>query len=128
MKRRILLIEDEDSLLVSLTDLLTAEGYQMETAQDGETGYQRAVNEPFDLIILDIKLPRKNGFDICRDLRKNGIDALILMLTARGQVVDRVLGLKLGADDYLVKPFEKMRLVVGVEALIRRVPRAPVVV
>ena len=64
MKRRILLIEDENSLLVSLTDLLTDEGYQMETAQDGETGYQRAVNEPFDLIILDIKLPRKNGFDV----------------------------------------------------------------
>src|SRR5499426_714780 len=121
MKRRILLIEDENSLLVSLTDLLTDEGYQMETAQDGETGYQRAVNEPFDLIILDIKLPRKNGFDVCRDLRKNGIDAPIIMLTARGQVVDRVLGLKLGADDYLVKPFEQIELIARMEALLRRV-------
>ncbi|MCI0660351.1 MAG: response regulator, partial [Acidobacteria bacterium] len=88
MEKRILLIEDENGLLVSLTDLLTDEGYQVEIAEDGETGYQRAVNEPFHLIILDIKLPRKNGFDICRDLRKKGIDAPILMLTARGQVVD----------------------------------------
>jgi two-component system, OmpR family, alkaline phosphatase synthesis response regulator PhoP len=122
MKKRILLIEDENGLLVSLTDLLTDEGYQLEIAQDGETGYQRAVNEPFALIILDIKLPRKNGFDICRDLRKKGIDAPILMLTARGQVVDRVLGLKLGADDYLVKPFEQIELIARMEALLRRVP------
>jgi two-component system alkaline phosphatase synthesis response regulator PhoP len=124
MKKRILLTEDEHGLLVSLTDLLTDEGYQVETAQDGETGYQRAVNEPFDLIILDIKLPRKNGFDVCRDLRKKGINTPILMLTARGQVVDRVLGLKLGADDYLVKPFEQIELVARMEALLRRIPSA----
>src|SRR5215475_9152841 len=122
MKKRTLLIEDENGLLVSLTDLLTDEGHQVEIAQDGEMGFQRAVNEPFNLIILDIKLPRKNGFDICRDLRKKGIDAPILMLTARGQVVDRVLGLKLGADDYLVKPFEQIELVARMEALLRRVP------
>jgi two-component system, OmpR family, alkaline phosphatase synthesis response regulator PhoP len=128
MKKRILLIEDENGLLVSLTDLLTDEGYQVEIAQDGETGYHRAVNEPFDLMILDIKLPRKNGFDICRDLRKKGIDVPIMMLTARGQVVDRVLGLKLGADDYLVKPFEQIELLARMEALIRRVPSAASVV
>ncbi|MCI0388221.1 MAG: response regulator transcription factor [Acidobacteria bacterium] len=121
-----MLIEDENGLLVSLTDLLTDEGYRVEIAEDGETGYQRAVNEPFHLIILDIKLPRKNGFDICRDLRKKGIDAPILMLTARGQVVDRVLGLKLGADDYLVKPFEQIELVARMEALLRRVPASVV--
>jgi len=128
MKKRILLIEDENGLLVSLTDLLTDEGHQVEIAQDGEMGFQRAVNEPFNLIILDIKLPRKNGFDICRDLRKKGIDAPILMLTARGQVVDRVLGLKLGADDYLVKPFEQIELIARMEALFRRVPSAGSVV
>src|SRR5215813_9763230 len=113
MNKRILLIEDENGLLVSLTDLLTDEGYQVETAQDGMTGYQRAVNEPIDLILLDIKLPRKNG-----------VVTPILMLTAMGQVVDRVLGLKLGADDYLVKPFEQIELVARMEALLRRVPSA----
>src|SRR5262245_60975477 len=128
MKKRILLVEDEKGLLVSLIDLLTDEGHQVEIAQDGETGFQRAVNEPFNLIILDLKLPRKNGFDICRDLRKKGIDAPILMLTARGQVVDRVLGLKLGADDYLVKPFEQIELIARMEALFRRVPSAGSVV
>src|SRR5262245_363617 len=122
MEKRILLIEDENGLLVSLTDLLTDEGYQVEIAEDGETGFQRAVDEPFHLIILDIKLPRKNGSDICRDLRKKGIDVPILILTARGQVVDRVLGLKLGADDYLVKPFEQIELVARMEALLRRAP------
>lgn len=128
MKKRVLLTEDENGLIVSLTDLLTDEGYQVEIAQDGETGYQRAVNEPFDLIILDIKLPHKNGFDVCHDLRKKGIDTPILMLTARGQIVDRVLGLKLGADDYLVKPFEQIELVARMEALLRRVPNAAFVV
>lgn len=114
------MIEDEKGLLVSLTDLLTDEGYQLETAQDGETGYERAFNEPFDLIILDIKLPRKNGLDICRDLRRNENNVPILMLTARAQIVDRVLGLKIGADDYLVKPFDQLELLARIEALLRR--------
>jgi two-component system, OmpR family, alkaline phosphatase synthesis response regulator PhoP len=124
MKKRVLLIEDERTLRISLTDRLMDEGYSVETAQDGVTGYERARNEPFDLIVLDIKLPRKNGFDVCRDLRHRGIDIPILMLTARGQVMDRVLGLKLGADDYLVKPFEPMELLARMEALLRRAPSA----
>jgi two-component system, OmpR family, alkaline phosphatase synthesis response regulator PhoP len=122
MNIRVLLIEDEVGLVVALTDRLQSEGYQVETAGDGQTGLARALGEPFDLIILDVMLPQKNGFDICRDLRGQGIKTPLLMLTARGQVVDRVLGLKLGADDYLVKPFDPIELLARMEALLRRVP------
>jgi two-component system alkaline phosphatase synthesis response regulator PhoP len=122
MKKRVLLVEDEAGLVVTLTDRLIGEGYSVETAADGEDGLARASNEPFDLLILDIMLPRRNGFDVCRDLRQRGINTPILMLTARGQVFDRVIGLKLGADDYLVKPFEPIELLARIEALLRRAP------
>jgi two-component system, OmpR family, alkaline phosphatase synthesis response regulator PhoP len=122
MSKRILLVEDEPGLVLTLTDRLASEGYTVETARDGETGYQRAVGEPFDLIILDVMLPRKNGFDICRDLRRQGVQSPVIMLTARGQIIDKVLGLKLGADDYLTKPFEMIELLARVEALLRRAP------
>src|SRR5499427_5835182 len=128
MNIRVLLIEDEVGLVVDLTARLQSEGYQVETAVDGQTGLARALGEPFDLIILDVMLPQKNGFDICRDMRGQGIKTPLLMLTARGQVIDRVLGLKLGADDYLVKPFEQIELVARMEALLRRVPSAVSVV
>jgi two-component system alkaline phosphatase synthesis response regulator PhoP len=118
--RRILLVEDEPGLVLPLTDRLVREGYEVETAGDGETGFSRALEDSFDLVILDVMLPRKNGFDVCRDLRARGVEVPILMLTARGQVVDRVVGLKLGADDYLTKPFEMMELLARVEALLRR--------
>lgn len=126
MNKRILLVEDELGLVMTLTDRLTSEGYTVETARDGETGYSRAINEPFDLIILDVMLPRKNGFDVCRDLRQRNISAPIIMLTARGQVVDKVVGLKLGADDYVTKPFEMLELLARVEALLRRAPTTAV--
>jgi two-component system, OmpR family, alkaline phosphatase synthesis response regulator PhoP len=122
MGAQVLLIEDEVGLVVALTDRLQSEGYQVETAVEGQTGLARAQGESFDLIILDVMLPEKSGFDICRDLRGQGIKTPILMLTARGQVVDRVLGLKLGADDYLVKPFEPIELLARMEALLRRIP------
>ncbi|MBL8151184.1 MAG: response regulator transcription factor [Blastocatellia bacterium] len=122
MSKRILLVEDEKGLILTLTDRLIKEGYTVETASDGDTGYQRASTEAFDLVILDLMLPRKNGFDICRDLRQKSIQTPILMLTARGQVVDKVVGLKLGADDYVTKPFEMMELLARVEALLRRAP------
>jgi len=122
MSSRVLLVEDEASLLVFLTDRLRSEGYRVETAEDGKTGFERASNEPFDLIILDVMLPLRGGFDVCRDLRQRGVNVPILMLTARGQVVDRVIGLKLGADDYLVKPFEPIELLARMEALLRRAP------
>jgi two-component system, OmpR family, alkaline phosphatase synthesis response regulator PhoP len=122
MNQRILLVEDEPGLVMTLTDRLGAEGYAVETAQDGETGLQQAANDAFDLIILDVMLPRKNGFDVCRDLRQRGCHSPIIMLTARGQVVDRVVGLKLGADDYVTKPFEMIELLARIEALLRRAP------
>ncbi|MEW6736696.1 MAG: response regulator transcription factor [Acidobacteriota bacterium] len=125
MNKRILLVEDEPGLVLTLTDRLVSEGYQVETARDGELGLIRATSEMFDLIILDVMLPRKNGFDVCRDLRQQRMITPILMLTARGQVIDKVLGLKLGADDYLTKPFEMIELLARIEALLRRVPSAP---
>src|SRR5262252_1981481 len=125
MSKRILLVEDEAGLVLTLTDRLTSEGYKVESARDGEAGFDRASNEAFDAIILVVMLPRKNGFDVCRDLRQRGVKTPILMLTARGQVVDKVVGLKLGADDYLTKPFEAMELMARLEALLRRRPSSP---
>jgi two-component system alkaline phosphatase synthesis response regulator PhoP len=125
MKSRILLVEDEPGLIITLTDRLTSEGYVVETASDGEVGYERALNEVFDLLILDVMLPRMNGFDVCRNLRQKNVTTPIIMLTARGQVVDKVVGLKLGADDYLTKPFEMLELLARVEALLRRSPGIP---
>jgi two-component system, OmpR family, alkaline phosphatase synthesis response regulator PhoP len=122
MSKRILLVEDEPGLVLTLTDRLNSEGYQIESARDGDLGFERAANEAFDAIILDVMLSRRNGFDVCRDLRQRGVNVPILMLTARGQVVDRVVGLKLGADDYLTKPFEMIELLARIEALLRRAP------
>jgi two-component system alkaline phosphatase synthesis response regulator PhoP len=120
MCSRILLVEDEPGLVVTLTDLLRAEGYEIEKAADGPTGLAVASEGSFDLIMLDVMLPGKNGFDVCRDLRQRGIDIPILMLTAKTQLVDRVVGLKLGADDYVSKPFEAPELLARIEALLRR--------
>jgi two-component system, OmpR family, alkaline phosphatase synthesis response regulator PhoP len=125
MSKRILLVEDEPGLVLTLTDRLMSEGYTVETARDGETGFELASSESFDLILLDVMLPRKNGFDVCRDLRQRGIHTTIIMLTARGQVVDKVVGLKLGADDYVTKPFEMIELLARIEAHLRRSPTTP---
>ncbi|MEW6207014.1 MAG: response regulator transcription factor [Acidobacteriota bacterium] len=124
MNKRILLIEDEPGLVLTLSDRLRSEGYTVEAVSDGEAGLERATAEPFDLIVLDVMLPRKNGFDVCRDLRQRGVQTPIIMLTARGQVVDKVVGLKLGADDYLTKPFEMIELLARLESLLRRAPLA----
>jgi two-component system alkaline phosphatase synthesis response regulator PhoP len=127
MSSRILLVEDEPGLLIAIPDLLTGEGYEVETAQDGESGLSLASTGRFDVIILDIMLPRKSGFEVCRELRMRGSDTAILMLTARGQVTDRVIGLKLGADDYVTKPFDPAELLARVEALLRRTKKpAPI--
>jgi two-component system alkaline phosphatase synthesis response regulator PhoP len=119
MAKRILLIEDEAGVRMTLADRFAVEGYEVETAFDGAEGFARASRTAYDLIILDLMLPKKSGFDVCRDLRRLGIDTPILMLTARGQVVDKVVGLKLGADDYLTKPFEMAELLARVEARLR---------
>jgi len=121
MSLSILLIEDEPGLVLTISDLLTAEGYLVESASDGDAGLRKATDEKFALIILDVMLPKKSGFDVCRELRHSAIDTPILMLTAKTQVVDRVVGLKLGADDYLTKPFDPAELLARVEALLRRV-------
>jgi two-component system alkaline phosphatase synthesis response regulator PhoP len=123
---RLLLVEDEPGLVMTLTDRLAAEGYEVVSAVDGETGFRRASTENYDLVLLDGMLPGRDGFDVCRSLRQRNIMTPILMLTARGQVVDRVVGLKLGADDYLVKPFEMAELLARIEALLRRVPSSPI--
>ncbi len=119
MMKKILIIEDEPGLVLTLTDRLRAEGYSVISADDGNKGLA-AAKSGCDAIILDVMLPGKNGFDVCRDLRAAGVLTPILMLTARGQVIDKVLGLKLGADDYLTKPFDSLELVARLEALLRR--------
>jgi two-component system alkaline phosphatase synthesis response regulator PhoP len=120
MSKRILLVEDEPGLALTVEDRLSAEGYRVEVARDGEQGLQRAAAEPFDLVVLDVMLPKKSGFEVCRELRAKQARTPLLMLTARGQIEDKVVGLKLGADDYLVKPFHMSELVARVEALLRR--------
>ena len=114
------MVEDESNLAFLLAERLHREGYEVETCGDGEHGLIQAASGNFDLAILDIMLPRLSGFDICRELRQRDIDLPILMLTARGGVDDRVTGLKLGADDYLAKPFEVSELLARIEALLRR--------
>ena len=120
--KRLLLVEDEPGLQLALSDRLSAEGYSVETAGDGNLAVTRATGEPFDVIVLDVMLPGRDGFDVAKAIRQHGIQTPILMLTARTQVVDRVVGLKLGADDYLTKPFETIELLARIEALLRRVP------
>jgi two-component system, OmpR family, alkaline phosphatase synthesis response regulator PhoP len=117
---RVLLVEDEAGLRLTLTDRLTSEGYHVDTAEDGAIGLERATRGAYDIVVLDVMLPRMNGFDVCREVRQRGVTTPILMLTARGQVVDKVVGLKLGADDYLTKPFETIELMARLEALLRR--------
>ncbi|OFW11788.1 MAG: DNA-binding response regulator [Acidobacteria bacterium RIFCSPLOWO2_02_FULL_67_36] len=123
--KRLLLVEDEPGLVLTLTDRLAREGYAVESSADGESGLERAAKEPFDLVLLDVMLPRLNGFDVLRDLRRRGIETPVIMLTARGQVTDKVVGLKLGADDYVTKPFEMMELLARIEAKLRRAPATP---
>jgi two-component system, OmpR family, alkaline phosphatase synthesis response regulator PhoP len=122
MNEHILLVEDEQALRTALEVRLRAEGYVLDTAADGEEAVRKATNLPFDLIILDVMLPIRSGFDVCRDVRQQGMATPILMLTVRDQLVDKVVGLNLGADDYMTKPFESAELIARIQALLRRVP------
>ena len=122
MKASILLIDGEQSVQSTLGLRLRSEGYVVETANDGTEGFEKAITSPFDLIILDVMLADRNGFDICRDIRQAGMATPILFLTARKQTSDKVLGLKLGADDYVTKPFKSEELMARIEVLLRRVP------
>lgn len=122
MKEHILLVEDDDALRTTLSDRLRGERYMVDTAKDAEEGMDKINASPFDLLIVDVMLPHRSGFDLCRDVRQSGLATPILFLTARTSVVDKVVGLKLGGDDYLTKPFEAEELTVRIETLLRRKP------
>ena len=122
MNESILLVEDEAALRTTLSDRLRGEGYVVDTAVDGHEAFEKVTNLPFDLVILDLMLPSRSGLDVCRDIRQAGMATPILILTARNQTIDKVLGLKLGADDYVTKPFESAELIARIEVLLRRVP------
>lgn len=121
---RILIVEDEVAMRLALEQTLRSEGFKVATATDGEAGLEIASKEPFDLILLDVMMPKLDGFTVCRSLRQHGSKVPILMLTAKGQVDDRVTGLESGADDYLTKPFSLKELLARVHALLRRVQRS----
>lgn len=120
MHASILIVEDEAELCLTLGDRLRSEGYTVEFAADGNAGLEKALTVPFDLIILDIMLPHRSGLDVCTDIRTAGILRPIILLTARSQTAEKVIGLKLGADDYVTKPFDTLELMARIEALLRR--------
>jgi two-component system, OmpR family, alkaline phosphatase synthesis response regulator PhoP len=125
MRASVLFVEDEEALQMTVGDRLRKEGYEVEPAANGDEGLEKATRLPFDLIILDVMLPGKSGFDVCREIREAGLITPVLMLTARGQTSDKVNGLKIGADDYVTKPFNMLELMARVEALLRRAPFRP---
>jgi len=118
---RILIVEDEPDIALGLEDDLTVEGYQVETVRDGETASRRGREPGWDLILLDVMLPGRDGFDVCRDLRRAGVRTPVILLTAKSQEAEKVLGLELGADDYVTKPFSPRELRARIKAVLRRV-------
>ncbi len=122
MPDNILLVEDEAALRMTLGDRLRAEGYGVDYAATGDEGLDKATRLPFDLVILDVMLPGLSGLRVCEEIRAAGLITPILMLTAKGQTTDKVAGLKIGADDYVTKPFDMQELIARVEALLRRAP------
>jgi DNA-binding response OmpR family regulator len=122
--KKILIVEDEPNMVKGLKDNLEFEGYEVDTATEGNTGLQKVTGNKYDLILLDIMLPGVSGLDICRSARKNGVDTPIILLTAKGEEIDKVLGLELGADDYITKPFSLRELLARIKAILRRAPGA----
>ncbi len=122
MNEHILIVEDEQELCMTLGDRLASEGYAVDFAFDGRSGLDKIRRLPFDLFILDIMLPFKTGLDLCTDIRGAGLTTPIILLTALSQTVEKVAGLKLGADDYVTKPFDTLELMARIEALLRRAP------
>jgi two-component system, OmpR family, alkaline phosphatase synthesis response regulator PhoP len=121
VNKNILVVEDDEGLRSTLSLRLASAGYKVDTARDGIEAFEKATSEPFDLIILDLMLPARNGLDVCRDIRQAGLATPILMLTALHQTTDKVVGLKIGADDYVTKPFKAAELMARVEVLLRHV-------
>ncbi len=117
---KILICEDEPSMRMGLKDNLEFENYEVDTAEDGETGLNKILDNQYDLIILDVMMPKMSGFDVCKSARKKGITTPIILLTAKGEEIDKVLGLELGADDYVTKPFSLRELLARIKAILRR--------
>jgi len=117
---KLLLVEDEAPMLQGLKDNLEFEGYEVDTASEGKTGMEKVLSQKYDLIILDVMLPHISGFDICKNARKANITTPIILLTAKGEEIDKVLGLELGADDYITKPFSLRELLARIKAIMRR--------
>jgi DNA-binding response OmpR family regulator len=120
--KKILIVEDELSMINGLKDNLEFEGFEIDTAMEGNTGLQKVLQNQYDLILLDVMLPGVSGFDICKAARKEGVITPIIMLTAKGEEIDKVLGLELGADDYMTKPFSLRELLARIKAILRRPP------
>ncbi|WP_320019142.1 response regulator transcription factor [Labilibaculum manganireducens] len=116
----ILIVEDEPGMLMGLKDNLEFEGYQVDVAEDGEIGLDKILGNAYSLVLLDVMLPKISGFDICKQARKKGISTPIILLTARGEEIDKVLGLEFGADDYITKPFSLRELLARIRAVLRR--------
>jgi DNA-binding response OmpR family regulator len=120
--KKILIVEDELNMIKGLKDNLEFEGYEVDTAMEGSTGLKKILESTYDLILLDVMLPEVSGFDICKAARREGINTPIILLTARGEEIDKVLGLELGADDYITKPFSLRELLARIKAILRRAP------
>ena len=117
---KILIVEDEPNMRMGLKDNLEFEGYIVDVAVDGEEGLNKIKSELYNLVILDVMLPKISGFDVCKTVRKDGIQTPIILLTAKGEEIDKVLGLELGADDYVTKPFSLRELLARIKAILRR--------
>lgn len=124
MDKRILIVEDEEALCMTLGDRMRSEGYQVEFAGDGVAGFEMLSKARFDLAIIDIMLPQRSGLDLCNDARRAGFTIPIIMLTAKSQITDKIVGLKIGADDYMSKPFDTAELMARIEVQLRRADRS----
>lgn len=117
---KILIVDDEPSMRIGLVDNLEFEGYEADSAPDGESGYKKIIEGSYDLIVLDVMMPKLSGFDVCKKIRQRGIETPVILLTAKGEEIDKVLGLELGADDYITKPFSLRELLARIKAILRR--------
>lgn len=117
---KILIVEDEPNMRIGLKDNLEFEGYKADIAEDGEEALYKIRNNAYNLVLLDVMLPKKSGFDVCKTIRKDGIKVPVILLTAKGEEIDKVLGLELGADDYVTKPFSLRELLARIKAVLRR--------
>ena len=117
---KILVVDDEQNMRTGLKDNLEFEGYDVDTANDGEQGLKKILDNTYNLIILDVMMPKKSGFDVCKEIRKAGITTPVILLTAKGDEIDKVVGLEIGADDYVTKPFSLRELLARVKAILRR--------